>query len=54
MKKDRPCAKKPEWIFFVNKNGYIRYNPICLMCIHKCKQSHKVAIIECPKYEHRR
>lgn len=54
MKTDKPTPKKSEWQFFVNAEGYVRYNEKCLMCIHPCKQSHKAKVVICPKYEHRR
>lgn len=42
--------RKQEWSFFLNDRGRITYNALCRRCIHQCKQSFRVTVIECPRY----
>lgn len=43
---------KREWRMFINpNNNRITYNPVCVGCIHECKQSYKTMLVACPKYE---
>ena len=43
---------KQEWDFFINpKTGRRTYNSLCRKCKSKCKQSHKVIVVFCPKYK---
>ena len=44
-------AWKIEWAFFLGKNGRRQYNRVCKRCVHDCKQSFRVKLIACPKYE---
>lgn len=46
--------KRKEMELFVNKQGRIEYNKICLACIHDCKQSHKSMVLMCSKYKSKR
>ncbi len=43
-------ARKKEWSFFLNDRGRITYNALGRRCIHQCKQSFRVTVIECPRY----
>lgn len=45
---------KAEWDLFLGINGRRQYNKLCRRCIHDCKQSHKVTIYECRRYESKR
>ena len=47
-------TKSPEWAFFRDENGHIRYNSLCKMCSRNCKQSFRVEVVACRNYEHRR
>lgn len=43
--------RKPEWTLFQGRFGCFRFHPICRRCRHKCKQSYRVALIRCPRFE---
>lgn len=45
--------KREEWSYFM-KNGRRQYNKICKDCVHDCRQSHRVIIVSCRRYESRR
>ena len=40
-----------EWTLFLNKDGEKVYNKYCAQCVHSCKQSFRVEIEYCKKYE---
>ena len=42
--------QKEEWAFFLNERNRITYNDLCRKCVHDCKQSFRVEIIECQKF----
>ncbi|MGI5900627.1 MAG: hypothetical protein ACOX8S_12060 [Christensenellales bacterium] len=42
--------RKLEWSLFLNHRNHITYNALCRKCVHDCKQSFRVVIIECPRY----
>lgn len=44
-------AKKSERTFFEDDKEYIRYNETCLSCMNPCKQSFRVHIVGCIKYD---
>ena len=41
---------KHEWSLFLNHRGRRCYNSLCRRCIHSCKQSFRVTVVECPRY----
>ncbi len=42
---------KKEMAFFINpKSGKRQYNMHCQRCIHECKQSYHVKLVNCPKF----
>ncbi|MBQ9168417.1 MAG: hypothetical protein IJX67_08440 [Oscillospiraceae bacterium] len=43
-----------EWSFFLGENGRRQYNRLCRGCVHDCKQSFRVTILSCPRYESKR
>jgi hypothetical protein len=44
--------KKLEMAIFINPStGKIQYHKICQKCIHECKQSYRMQIIDCWKYK---
>lgn len=46
--------RKQEWALFLNDRNRITYNGLCRKYQHDCKQSFRVAVIECLKYESKR
>jgi hypothetical protein len=46
--------RKQEWAFFLNHRNRITYNDLCRKCVHGCKQSFRVLVIECPRYYSKR
>ncbi|MCJ7834896.1 hypothetical protein MUB23_05750 [Cuneatibacter sp. NSJ-177] len=42
--------RRLEWSFFLNDRSRITYNELCRKCQHKCKQSFRAVVIDCPKY----
>lgn len=45
---------KIEWSLFIGDNGRRQYNELCRKCRNECKQSFRVTVVECPKYESKR
>jgi len=45
---------KREWALFIGPNGRRQYNELCRKCRRDCKQSFRVLVVECPKYESKR
>lgn len=46
---------KEEWSLFLNpETGRRMYNPLCIRCERKCKQSFRAVVIHCPKYKSKR
>lgn len=43
-----------EWGFFRGSNGRRQYHPLCLTCTHACKQSFRVIVVECRRYQSKR
>lgn len=41
---------KKELAFFLNDRGRRSYNELCRKCQNECKQSFRVAIIDCRRY----
>ena len=39
---------KKELAFFLNDRGRRSYNEVCRKCQHKCKQSFRAVMIDCP------
>lgn len=39
-----------EWSFFLGENGRRQYNKVCKGCVHGCKQSFRVKLVQCPHY----
>ena len=46
--------RKQELDLFLNYKGRVAYNRLCLKCVHICKQSFHVLIIECPRFKKQR
>lgn len=46
--------RKLEWSFFLNDRNRITYNILCRQCRHRCKQSFRARIIDCPSYYSKR
>jgi len=43
--------QKEEWAFFINpKSGRRQYHTICRKCSHDCKQSWRVQLLACPRF----
>ena len=42
--------RKLELSFFLNDRGRVTYNDLCRKCQHKCKQSFRAVVIDCPHY----
>lgn len=42
--------RRLEWSFFLNDRSHITYNELCRKCQHKCKQSFRAVVVDCPKY----
>ena len=42
--------RKLELSFFLNDRGRVAYNDLCRKCQHKCKQSFRAVVIDCPHY----
>lgn len=43
--------QKQEWAFFIHPDTKRRtYNKLCRSCIHNCKQSYRVTVVECRRY----
>ena len=42
--------KKKEILFFLDSADCICYNPVCIKCIHECKQSFRATVVECRRY----
>ncbi len=40
--------RKLELSFFLNDRGRVAYNDLCRKCQHKCKQSFRAVVIDCP------
>ena len=45
---------KQEWTIFIGGNGRRQYNALCVKCSRECKQSYRVIVCECRKYESKR
>ena len=45
---------KHEWSMFLKPNGRRGYNSLCRRCVHPCKQSFRVMVVECPRYYSKR
>ena len=43
--------KKREWALYLNARNRITYNSICKLCTRECKQSFRVAVIQCRKFK---
>ena len=39
------------WSIFIGDNGRRQYNPLCRRCCYECKQSFRVTICVCRRYE---
>ena len=39
---------KHEWSLYLNDKGRRTYNSLCRRCVHPCKQSFRVLVVECP------
>jgi len=46
--------RKLEWAFYLNHRNRITYNDLCRKCVHGCKQSFRVVVMECPHYYSKR
>jgi hypothetical protein len=42
--------RKQELSLFLNEHGRVEYNSLCRRCVHTCKQTHKVMVVECGRY----
>ena len=42
--------RRLEWSFFLNDRSRITYNELCRKCQHKCKQSFRAVVVDCPTY----
>lgn len=40
-----------EWDFFLSESGRRKYHKFCRSCVHPCKQSFRVKIMSCPRYQ---
>ena len=49
-----PQKMKHEWSLFLNERGRRCYNELCRRCVHSCKQSFRVLVVECPRYYSKR
>ncbi|GHU79067.1 hypothetical protein FACS1894191_1010 [Clostridia bacterium] len=43
-----------EWSLYIGEGGRRQYNALCRKCRRDCKQSYRVIIVLCPKYESKR
>lgn len=43
-----------EWAFFRNRAGRVQFNFVCRSCRNRCKQSFRVELISCRRYERRK
>ncbi|MCH3972108.1 MAG: hypothetical protein LKE53_04970 [Oscillospiraceae bacterium] len=43
--------RKEKWALFLNHRNRITYNELCCKCRYTCKQSFRVLVIECPKFQ---
>ena len=43
-----------EWEFFLNRAGRLQFNSVCRSCRNRCKQSFRVELISCRRYERRK
>ena len=46
--------RRLEWAFFLNHRNRITYNELCRKCVHDCKQSFRVEVTACPRYQSKR
>ena len=46
--------RDPEMVFFEDENRKLQYNILCRGCKKPCKQSFRVIVVECRRYESRR
>ena len=49
-----PQKMKHEWSLFLNERGRRGYNELCCRCVHSCKQSFRVLVVECSRYYSKR
>jgi len=47
-------SKKQENQLYITESGRTANNQKCNRCIHDCKQSYKVEILRCPKFQDKR
>ncbi len=40
-----------DWQFYRTPNGNISYFPKCVRCMHTCKQSWQVKMLDCPRFQ---
>ena len=45
---------KLEWGVFIGADGRRHYNDVCRGCVHDCKQSFRVEVMECARYSSKR
>ena len=45
---------KHEWSLFLSPRGCRTYNKLCRRCVHPCKQSFRVLVVDCPRYYSKR
>ena len=45
---------RQEWALFLGPSGRRNYNKLCRSCIYDCKQSFRVTVIVCPRYQSKR
>lgn len=43
--------QQEDMIFFLSDEDTVTYNQKCMTCTHECRQSFKVVIVACPRYE---
>lgn len=43
-----------EWSLFLSEKGRRKYNKVCDRCVHRCKQSFRVTLLDCPYYKRAR
>lgn len=45
-------SAKREWALFINPTtGRKNYNQVCRKCTHKCKQSYRVIVVRCRRFD---
>ena len=45
-------SAKREWALFINPTtGRKNYNQVCRKCTHKCKQSYRVIVVRCQRFD---